>query len=189
MHRALLRARAVSAATNTLRMAMTGAMVALGLVLALNGMSSSGSMVAGNMILARLLMPFGSVAATRRQWADALAAWQRLRAALTRPAPRRYVSALPTPAPRIVVESLAYIPPGGDRPLLRGVSFAVEPGEAVAVIGPSSAGKSTLLRLVVGMAPPTAGGVYSRRQQHLSLGTRRLRPACRLRAATPDAAR
>ena len=160
VHRALLRARAVSAATNTLRMAMTGAMVATGLVLALNGLSSSGSMVAGNMILARLLAPFGSVAATRRQWADALTAWQRLRAALARPAPRRYTIALPAPAPRIAVENLAYIPPGGDRPLLRGVSFAVEPGETVAVIGPSSAGKSTLLRLVVGMAPPTAGGVY-----------------------------
>jgi ATP-binding cassette subfamily C protein len=117
-------------------------------------------MVAGNMILARLLLPFGSVAATRRQWVDALAAWQRLRAALARPAPRRYLDALPAPAPRIVVENLSYIPPGGDRPLLRGVSFAVEPGEAVAVIGPSSAGKSTLLRLVVGMAQPTAGGAY-----------------------------
>ena len=160
VQRALLRARAVSAATNTLRMAMTGAMVALGLVLALNGLSSSGSMVAGNMILARLLLPFGSIAATRRQWIDALAAWQRLRAALAKSTPRRYVEALPAPAPRIVVENLAYLPPGAERPLLRGVSFAVEPGEAVAVIGPSSAGKSTLLRLIVGVAPPTAGGVY-----------------------------
>lgn len=160
VQRALLRARAVSAATNTLRMAMTGAMVALGLVLTLNGLSSSGSMVAGNMILARLLMPFGSIAATRRQWTDALAAWQRLRAALTRPAPRRYLEALPAPVPRVVVENLAYLPPGADRPLLRGVSFAIEPGEAVAVIGPSSAGKSTLLRLIIGIAEPSAGGVY-----------------------------
>ena len=160
VQRALLRARAVSAATNTLRMAMTGAMVALGLVLALNNLSSSGSMVAGNMILARLLMPFGSIAATRRQWTDALAAWQRLRAALARSAPRRYLEPLPAPEARIVVENLSYLPPGADRPLLRGVSFTVEPGEAVAVIGPSSAGKSTLLRMIVGIAPPTAGGVY-----------------------------
>ena len=160
VQRALLRARAVSAATNTLRMAMTGAMVALGLVLALNNLSSSGSMVAGNMILARLLMPFGSIAATRRQWTDALAAWQRLRAALARSAPRRYLEPLPAPEARIVVENLSYLPSGADRPLLRGVSFTVEPGEAVAVIGPSSAGKSTLLRMIVGIAPPTAGGVY-----------------------------
>ena len=160
VRRALLRARAVSAVTNTLRMGMTGAMVALGLVLALNNLSSSGSMVAGNMILARLLLPFGSIAATRRQWTDALAAWQRLRAALARPVPRRYRGVLPTPAAKIVVENLVYLPPGADRPLLRGVSFVIEPGEVLAVIGPSSAGKSTLLRLIVGMAPPTAGGVF-----------------------------
>ncbi len=160
VQRALLRARAVSAVTNTLRMAMTGAMVALGLVLALGGLSSSGSMVAGNMILARLLMPFGSVAATRRQWADAIAAWKRLSTALAQPTPCRYVEALPAPSAKIVVESLTYLPPGAERPLLRGVSFAVEPGKAVAVIGPSSAGKSTLLRLIVGIVPPSAGGVY-----------------------------
>ena len=160
VQRALLRARAVSAATSTLRMAMTGAMVAIGLVLALNGLSSSGSMVAANMILARMLMPFGNIAAARRHWIDALAAWQRLRAALATPVPRRYLEALPSPSPRLVVENLAYLSPGADRPLLRNVSFTVEPGEAVAVIGPSSAGKSTLLRLVVGIAPPTAGGVY-----------------------------
>ena len=160
IYRALLRSRAVSAATSTLRMAMTGAMVATGLVLALNGLSSSGSMVAANMILARMLMPFGSIAATRRQWVDASAAWQRLRATVAIPLPRRYLEALPTPAARLVVENLAYIPPGADRPLLRGISFTVEPGQAIAVIGPSSAGKSTLLRLIVGIAPPTAGGVY-----------------------------
>ena len=160
VRRALLRARAVSAATNTLRMAMTGAMVALGLVLALNGLSSSGSMVAGNMILARLLMPFATIAATRRQWTDAQAAWQRLRTALARTAPRRNLEALPAPAPRLVIENLAYLLPGADRPVLRGVSFAVEPGEVVAIVGPSSAGKSTLLRLIMGIVPPTAGGVY-----------------------------
>jgi len=160
VRRALLRARAVSAATNALRMGMTGAMVAIGLVLALNGLSSSGSMVAGNMILARLLMPFGSVAATRRQWADAQAAWKRLRAALERRAPRRNLEALPAPAPRVVVENLSYLPPGADRPVLRGVSFVVEPGEAIAIVGPSSAGKSSLLRLIMGIVPPTAGGVY-----------------------------
>ncbi|MGI4795045.1 MAG: ATP-binding cassette domain-containing protein, partial [Janthinobacterium lividum] len=129
-------------------------------VLALNGRSSSGSMVAGNMIRARLLMPFASIAATRRQWTDARAAWQRLRTALARTAPRRNLEALPAPAPRLVIENLAYLLPGADRPVLRGVSFAVEPGEAIAIVGPSSAGKSTLLRLIMGIVPPTAGGVY-----------------------------
>ena len=159
-HRAVLRARAVSAVTGTLRMAMTAAMVALGLVLALNGAASSGSMVAANMILARLLLPFQQFAGTRRQWVDGMAAWGRVRAALDVALPPRYGHAMPRPAPRLVVERLVYLPQGGDRPLLRGVSFAAEPGEAVGVIGPSSAGKTTLVRMIVGMQPPTTGGAY-----------------------------
>ncbi len=160
VHQAMLRARAVSAVTNALRLGMTGTMVALGLVLALSGLASGGSMVASNMILARLLMPFQQVAATRRRWIDALAAWRRVRTALDCPVPPRYAHAMPTPTPRLVVERLVYMPPGGGRPLLRGVSFVAEPGESIGIIGPSSAGKSTLVRSVMGMLPPTAGGVY-----------------------------
>lgn len=160
VHGALLRARAVSALTSGLRSAMTGTMVALGLILALNGLSNSSSMIFGNMVLARLLMPFTSIARTRRQWVDAAAAWRRLRGTLENTVPRRNTTALPCPEPRLVVENVSYVAPGGDRPLLRGVSFTVEPGEAVAVIGPSSSGKSSLLRLLVGLAPPTTGGIY-----------------------------
>ncbi len=160
VHRAMMRARAVSAATGALRLAMTGAMVALGLVLALSGLASGGSMVVGNMILARMLMPFQQVAVTRRSWTDALAAWRRVQAALDGPVPSRYAHAMPAPTPRLVVERLSYMAPGGDRPLLRGVSFTAEPGESIGIIGPSSAGKSTLVRLVMGMVPPTAGGAY-----------------------------
>lgn len=160
VYRALLRARAVSAATAALRAAMTGVMVGLGLVLAVNGMMSSGSMVAGNMVLARLLMPLAGIAATRRQWVDVFAAWRRIRDALEQPAPRRNAAGLPAPEPRLIVENLGYVAPGGDRALLRGVSFDLAPGETVALVGPSSAGKSTLLRLLVGMIQPTTGGVY-----------------------------
>ena len=160
VHGALLRARAVSAANSALRSSMTGAMVALGLILALNNFTDSSSMVFGNMVLARLLLPFGSLAQTRRQWVDASAAWRRVRRTLEHTLPRRNAAALPSPIPRLAVENVFYVPPGGDRPLLRGVSFTVEPGEAVAIIGPSSAGKTTLLRLLVGMAAPTSGGIY-----------------------------
>jgi ATP-binding cassette subfamily C protein len=158
--RALRRARVIGTATRTLRMGMTAAMVALGLVLALSGDASSGSMVAGNMILARILLPVERLANTRQHWAGALACWRRVAETLAARPARRYTAALPRPRGALEADRLVYLPPGADRPLLRGMSFRLQPGEALGLIGPSGSGKSTLLRLLLGMAAPTSGGVY-----------------------------
>lgn len=47
-----------------------------------------------------------------------------------------------------------YIP---GRPVLRGISATIEPGEAVGIIGPSGSGKSTLLQILLRLREPTAG--------------------------------
>lgn len=158
--RALLRSRTVSAMTKALRSGMTGAMVATGLVLVLNGYASAGSLVAGNMILARILMPFEQFSSTFRQWADAASAWRRVSFLLREKTPARYTYPLPRPAGNLVVERLMFMPVGADRPILRGISFQVAPGEIIGIIGPSASGKSTLMKLLMGIAEPTGGGVF-----------------------------
>jgi polar amino acid transport system ATP-binding protein len=45
------------------------------------------------------------------------------------------------------------------KPVLEGVSFAIERGEVASLIGPSGSGKSTLLRTIIGLLPPTSGRV------------------------------
>jgi ATP-binding cassette subfamily C protein len=160
-NRAMLQSRAIAALTRTLRMSMTGVMVALGLVLVLNDLASSGSMVAGNMILARLLLPFEQISNTYRQWVEALAAWRRLQALLDAPPPaERYRSPLPRPRGELLVDRLVHMPAGSDRAVLRGVSFSLGAGQILGIIGPSGAGKTTLVKLLLGMHPPTAGGVF-----------------------------
>ena len=67
---------------------------------------------------------------------------------------------LPRPDGRLTVDRLVYLPPGVDRPVLKGISFSLDPGETLGIIGPSAAGKSTLARLLVGIWEPTAGGIY-----------------------------
>ncbi|MFK8184826.1 MAG: ABC transporter ATP-binding protein [Phormidesmis sp.] len=48
----------------------------------------------------------------------------------------------------------------GNNPVLKSVDFTLNPGEAVAVIGPSGTGKSTILRIVAGLLAPDAGDVW-----------------------------
>ncbi|WP_291295582.1 type I secretion system permease/ATPase [Elioraea sp.] len=157
--RAVAAAKRADGAARTVRLAAGAGMVALGAVLVIQGSITPGAMIAANLILARTLLPFENAASAARQFADATAAWRRLDQALGLPQERRDRSALPRPAARLVADRLVAIPDGADRPVLRGVSFSLGAGEVLGVIGPSAAGKSTLLRLVMGMAAPTAGSV------------------------------
>jgi len=85
--------------------------------------------------------------------------WQRLQALLSeeRPEPAR----LPLPRPRALLEvnQLSVVPPGATQATLRGVSFRVQPGQAVGVIGPSGAGKSTLAKALTGVWRPAGGQI------------------------------
>jgi ATP-binding cassette subfamily C protein len=159
-YQGLRRCKAITAATKSFRYLVTGGMVALGLLMCLKGEVSAGSMLAGNLLMARLLLPFERVVASWRSFSSARAAFARIRAALAAPVARRHSRAMPRPAGRLVVDRLAYLPPGADRPVLRGVSFTVEPGQMVGIVGASGSGKSTLLRLMLGIAEPSAGGIY-----------------------------
>ncbi len=117
-------------------------------------------MAATNLILARLLSPFEQAMSSWRSWVAVGAAWRRVCARLSEERSQRGTIPLPCPHGKLSVDRLVYIPPQSNLPVLRGVSFAIEPGEILGVIGPSGAGKSTLARLVVGAAEPTAGGVW-----------------------------
>ncbi|WP_246365875.1 ATP-binding cassette domain-containing protein [Gellertiella hungarica] len=63
------------------------------------------------------------------------------------------------PHGRLIVDNVAFVAPNSNRPILQKVGFTLEAGEVLGIIGPSSAGKSTLARILMGILPPTAGTV------------------------------
>jgi ABC-type protease/lipase transport system fused ATPase/permease subunit len=66
---------------------------------------------------------------------------------------------LPDPKGFLDVENLVVMLPGSDKPVLQGISFKVEPGKGLGIIGPTGAGKSTLARALVGLLTPVRGSV------------------------------
>lgn len=153
-------ARAVAAASKSVRMSVQIFILAIGAYLVIEREASPGSFVAASIIMARALFPFEQLIDGWRQWVFAAGAFNRVRTLLMENANLRQRIPLPVPEGRLVADRVVFVPPGSDRPVLKGVSFTLEPGEVVGVIGPSGAGKSTLARLIMGIWQPTSGGIY-----------------------------
>lgn len=149
-----------SAVIRFLQLALTGVLtLGLGALLVIEQSITPGAMIVATFILARALAPSMQVVALWQQAMNARAAHRRLCDFLVIAPAEKQGMALPTPMGALTVENLLLAVPGTETLVLRGVSFALQPGETLAVIGPSAAGKSSLARALLGIWPPRAGAV------------------------------
>lgn len=148
-----------AAASRTFRLFLQSAILGLGAWLVLRGEVTAGAMIAASILLGRALAP---VETAIGQWAlvtRAQEANRRLAELLTLVPPEPERMTLPRPRALVEVQALTVAPPGEQIPVLRGITFRLEPGQALGVIGPSGAGKSTLARALIGAWRPLAGKV------------------------------
>jgi len=154
------RAGTISAFTKFFRLALQLGIMAIGVDLALGHHITPGSMIAGSIILGRALAPIESMIGSWRSFIAARDGYERLNKMLARDLSEiRGEMTFPDPKGRLTVEAVSFAIRGNPNPILRGVSFALEPGESLGLIGPSAAGKSTLARLLVGVWSPSGGKV------------------------------
>ncbi len=153
------RAASMQSTIKFLRLAMQSLILGLGAYLVIERMASAGVMFAASILLGRALQPVEQTVGQWRGLVSAHGAWQRVRDLLLASPPPERSTELPRPEGRLSVEGLVHVPPGASKPILRNVSFNLEPGESLGIIGPSGAGKSTLARHMVGVLRPTAGAV------------------------------
>ncbi|WP_439374506.1 type I secretion system permease/ATPase [Bradyrhizobium sp. DASA03120] len=153
------RAAAIQSLIRFLRLAMQSLILGLGAYLVIERVTTVGSMFAASILLGRALQPVEQIVGSWRGLVSARAAFLRIRELLTTHPLVEAGLTLPRPRGHVSVEALSFVPSGGSKPILRGVTFAVEAGEVLGVIGPSGAGKSTLARQLVGVLTPSAGAV------------------------------
>ncbi len=157
--RAADRAAMLVAATKFFRLAVQIAILGVGAYLVLQQELTSGASIAGSIIMGRALAPVEQLIGGWKQLVQARQSFRRLQAFLIQPRLRPAGMPLPEPTGRISVERVSYAFPGQGVALIKGVNFSLQPGESLAIIGPSAAGKTTLIRLLIGTLPPSAGTV------------------------------
>jgi len=153
------RAGLLTSLSKTLRMLFQSLVLGLGAYLAIQQEISPGLMIAGSILLGRALAPIDLMIGSWKGFVLAREQYARLNELLLQIPADKDKMTLPEPEGKIQVEQAVIAPPGATAPVIKGISFAINPGESVGVIGPSGAGKSTLLRAILGIWPAANGKV------------------------------
>jgi ATP-binding cassette subfamily C exporter for protease/lipase len=149
----------VQAVTKFVQVSLQSLILGYGALLAVEGKITPGMMIAASILMGRALSPVQMVIGVWRQWSSTRSAYSRLTQLLSDNPPRQAGMALPKPEGALSIEGVTAAPPGAKVPVIKNLSFAIQPGDVVGVIGPSGAGKSTLARLLVGVWPAMMGKV------------------------------
>ncbi|NQV21457.1 MAG: ATP-binding cassette domain-containing protein, partial [Rhodospirillales bacterium] len=153
------RAGTISSAVKFLRFGIQLLVMGVGAYLAISQEMSPGAMIAGSIIMGRALAPVEQAIGTWKGLVGARAAYFRIKELLAGTTADVASMPLPRPDGRLVATRATYHLPKHSEAILKGVSFELEPGEALGLVGPSAAGKTTLARLIVGSLAPTTGAV------------------------------
>ena len=152
----------LSAAISKFGQAAQGSlMMGLGCWLTIMGMlHGSGSlMIVASILGGRMLSPLVQIIAQWKMIVSAKDSYARLDALLDSVPPKPVGMQLPPPVGQLVVENLFVAAPGKGPAILKGLSFVLNAGESLALIGPSASGKTTLTRALVGIWGAQSGKV------------------------------
>lgn len=148
-----------TAFTKALRLFLQSAMLAVGAYFVLQNELTAGAMIAGSILLGRALAPLEQSIGQWPMIQRARHGWKSLSQFLDAVPPEEDRLALPRPKAQLSVQAVSVVPPGANAASLRNISFDLEPGEAIGVIGKSGSGKTTLAKVLLGLWHPVAGEV------------------------------
>jgi ATP-binding cassette subfamily C protein len=149
----------LGAISKVLRMTLQSAVLGVGAYLVIHQEATAGVIIAGSILSARALAPVDLAIAHWRSFVAARQSWHRLNTLLEQLPVRGKQTMLQEPSSRLSVEAISMVPPGDQRTIVQEVTFALEAGNGLGIIGPSGSGKSSLVRALVGVWQPFRGKV------------------------------
>jgi ATP-binding cassette subfamily C protein len=149
----------LGATAKVMRMMLQSAVGGVGAYLVIHQEATAGVIIAGSILSARALAPVDLAIAHWKGFVAARQSWQRLNRLLGSLPAQGTPTRLQAPSKRLSVESISIVPPGDQRVIVQDVTFALEAGNGLGVIGPSGSGKSSLVRALVGVWQPVRGKV------------------------------
>ena len=149
-----------SGAIKFLRLVMQSAALGLAAYLAVKGDITPGSIIASSVLLSRAVAPIELLVGVWPSLVQGVASWKTLTDLFSGTAGvDRERTALPAPRGRLQVEGITVKFPDTETPQLRGVAFALQPGQTLGIVGASGSGKTTLARVIAGAFKPQAGAI------------------------------
>ncbi|BCG09487.1 type I secretion system permease/ATPase [Buttiauxella agrestis] len=149
----------LSSLSRFVRVLLQSVALGAGALLVIGGQITPGLMIAASIILGRVLNPVEQIIGSWKQFVQFRSAWHQISTLLKEYPAAKEVLTLPRPKGNISVESVFAAAPGQHAPLLRNISFQLEKGEVLGIIGPSASGKTSLAKLLVGVWKPLSGKV------------------------------
>ena len=149
----------LGAISKVLRMMLQSGVLAVGAYLVIHQEASAGIIIAGSILSARALAPVDLAIANWKGFVAARQSWDRLNKLLSMSPARLTPMQLQAPHQRLTVEAVSASPPGVPKIVVQDISLELEAGQGLGIIGPSGSGKSSLVRLLVGVWQPVRGNV------------------------------
>ena len=150
----------VTAISKTIRITSQSLVLGVGAYLVLMEEISPGLMIAGSILLGRALAPIDLMIGSWKGFISARGMYSRLNKSLLEIPEEKEKMSLPSPDGQISADHIMVSAPGmGRKLIISGVTFRLEAGESLGIIGPSGSGKSVLARALLGIWPTTSGKV------------------------------
>ena len=145
--------------SKVLRLLLQSGLLAVGAWLVINQQATAGIIIAGSILGSRALAPVDLVISQWRSFVAARMGWRRLNQLLGALPADRAPMRLQPPSSKLSVENISAVPPGEQKIVVADVSFVLDAGSGLGIIGPTASGKSSLVRTLVGVWRPVRGNV------------------------------